>query len=60
LNLVGDTYYLGVDLAHGDLSLYYDKLDRALDFVVAGVDGSRGRADLRAKFQIKEVILKEN
>jgi ABC-type Na+ transport system ATPase subunit NatA len=56
LNLVGDTYYLGVDLAHGDLSTYYDKFDRALDFVVTGVDGSKGRADLRAKFQIKEIF----
>jgi lipopolysaccharide transport system ATP-binding protein len=56
LNLVGDTYYLGVDVARGDLSTYYDKFDRALDFVVTGVDGSRGRADLMAKFQVKEIL----
>jgi lipopolysaccharide transport system ATP-binding protein len=53
LNLVADTYHLGVDLARYDLTSYFDRIDRALDFVVAGRDGARGIADLKASFTIR-------
>lgn len=52
LNLVGGTYHLGVDLARQDLSSYYDRIDRVMDFVVTGEDGSRGIANLKANFQV--------
>ena len=57
LNLVADTYHLGVDLARHDLSSYYDRLDRALDFVVTGGDGARGIADLEANFAVTVPII---
>jgi hypothetical protein len=34
------------------LSYYYDRLERALDFVVTGGNGARGVADLQAKFEV--------
>jgi ABC-type polysaccharide/polyol phosphate transport system ATPase subunit len=52
VNLTGGTYHLGVDLATQDLSYYYDRLERALDFVVTGGNGARGVADLQAKFEV--------
>lgn len=55
LNLAAGTYQLGVDLAHADLSRYYDRLDRALDFVVTSDDGARGVANLHADFQVVKV-----
>jgi hypothetical protein len=54
LNLVADTYHLGVDLARHDLTSYFDKLDRVLDFVVTGGDGARGIANLQASFTIRD------
>jgi len=45
-------YYLGLNLAYNDLSRYYDRIDRALDFVVVGSDGARGVADLKADFKL--------
>ena len=55
LNLVTDTYHLGVDLARHDLTTYFDKIDRALDFVVTGRDGARGIADLKASFAVRDI-----
>jgi len=52
LNLVSGTYQLGVDLAYADLSCYYDRMVRAVDFVVVGRDGARGVADLGARFGV--------
>lgn len=52
INLVEGMYYLGLNLAYSDLSRYYDRIDRALDFFVVGGDGARGVADLRAQFKV--------
>lgn len=56
LNHLVGMYYLGVDLAYCDLSYYYDRMVRALDFVVTGGDGSGGVANLKASFSVVEVI----
>lgn len=53
-NLTGGTYQLGVDLAYSDLSRYYDRIDRALDFVIIG-DGTRGVANLNVNFRVKDI-----
>ena len=55
MNLVGGTYQLGVDLAYADLSCYYDRMVRAVDFVVVGKNGSRGVADLQAAFNVNHI-----
>ncbi len=55
LNLVAGTYYLGVNIAYNDLTRYYDRLDRALDFVVTGGNGSRGIANLKAVFNVAQI-----
>jgi lipopolysaccharide transport system ATP-binding protein len=55
LNLVNGIYQLGVDLAYHDLSRYYDRLDRALDFVITGGSGARGYADLEASVEVNEL-----
>jgi len=55
LNLVAGIYYLGVDLAYHDLSYYYDRLIRAVDFVVEGGDGALGSAALEAQFFVYEM-----
>lgn len=52
LNLVSGAYQLGLDLAYADLSCYYDRMVRAVDFVVTGCDGARGVADLGARFDV--------
>ncbi len=58
LNLSAGAYHLGVNLAYKDLSKYYDRIDRGLDFVVTSSNGSRGFADLHSGFFVKEI--KEN
>ncbi len=55
LNLVSGNYSIGVDLAYADLSRYYDRLVRAMDFVVTGGNGSRGIANLEARIDIVEI-----
>ncbi len=52
LNLAPGTYRLGVNIAYQDLSKYYDRIDRALDFVVTSHSGSRGITDLQAEFYL--------
>lgn len=54
LNLVAGTYQLGVNMAYQDLTRYYDRMDRALDFVVSGGNGARGVANLEAQLEILE------
>lgn len=49
LNLVGGTYFLGVNMASASLSHYYDRIDRAVDFVVTGGKGAQGVANLQAE-----------
>jgi lipopolysaccharide transport system ATP-binding protein len=56
VNLAQGTYHLGVNLAYQDLSKYYDRNDRAMDFVVSSRNGSRGVADLNARFEVVEVL----
>jgi hypothetical protein len=58
LNLIEGTYHLGTDLAYSDLSCYYDRIDRAVDFVVTTTDGSRGIANLQCTFRVLEPELK--
>jgi hypothetical protein len=55
LNLTPGTYYMGTNIAYDDLTRYYDRLDRALDFVVSSERGSRGIADLQAEFQVSNI-----
>jgi ABC-type polysaccharide/polyol phosphate transport system ATPase subunit len=55
LNLAAGIYYLGVNLAYNDLTRYYDRIDRALDFVVHGGNGARGFANLDAAFRVAQV-----
>jgi lipopolysaccharide transport system ATP-binding protein len=57
LNLIQGTYYLGTDLAYSDLSCYYDRMDRAVDFVVTQADGARGIADLQCSFNVLEQVV---
>jgi hypothetical protein len=45
---------LGVNLAYADLSKYYDRNDRVLDFVITARNGARGVADLDARFSVLE------
>jgi lipopolysaccharide transport system ATP-binding protein len=52
LNLIEGTYHLGTDLAYSDLSCYYDRIDRAVDFVISSADGARGIADLKCSFRV--------
>ncbi len=60
LNLAPGTYQLGVNLAYRDLSRYYDRIDRALDFVMTSPSGSRGISDLEAKFEIGDIDIYKN
>jgi lipopolysaccharide transport system ATP-binding protein len=55
LNLIDGTYHLGVDLAYTDLSMYYDRLIRAMDFVVRNKSGAQGIAELNAAFAVAKV-----
>jgi ABC-type polysaccharide/polyol phosphate transport system ATPase subunit len=55
LNLAAGIYYLGVNLAYSDLTRYYDRIDRVLDFVIKGGNGARGFANLNASFQVAQV-----
>jgi len=57
LNLVAGTYQLGLNMAYADLTRYYDRIDRALDFVVTGASGARGVADLKAGFSFEPAQL---
>jgi hypothetical protein len=51
LNLAPGTYQVGVNIAYHDLSRYYDRIDRAFDFVMTSPNGSRGIADLQARIE---------
>lgn len=56
LNLAQGTYELGINLAYADLSRYYDRNDRVMDFVISGRNGARGIADLDAGFQVIDIV----
>ena len=53
--LEGD-YELGVDVASEDLSCYYDRLERAVDFWVKSGDGARGLVDMSAEVDLHKVV----
>ncbi|MCB0207877.1 MAG: ABC transporter ATP-binding protein [Anaerolineae bacterium] len=53
--LLEGSYELGVDVAAGDLSTYYDRLERALGFWVKSSGGAKGLANLEAKVAFKEL-----
>ena len=55
LNLAAGIYHLGVNLAYNDLTKYYDRLDRALDFVIKGGNGARGFANLEGDFRVAKI-----
>ena len=55
LNLVEGIYQLGVNIAYNDLSRYYDRIDRAQDFVITDTKGGRGIADLQADFSVTNI-----
>ena len=54
LNLAQGTYELGINLAYADLTRYYDRNDRVMDFVVSARRGARGVADLDASFSVAQ------
>ncbi len=60
LNLASGTYHLGINLAYEDLSKYYDRSDRLLDFVVSSRHGAKGISDLNARFSCKELLGEES
>jgi lipopolysaccharide transport system ATP-binding protein len=53
--LLEGAYELGVDVAAGDLSVYYDRLERAMGFWVKSSNGAQGLANLKAKVAFKEL-----
>lgn len=55
LNLLSGTYQIGANIASSELSHYYDRIDRALDFVVENVDGSQGIANMETCFDVLNV-----
>jgi lipopolysaccharide transport system ATP-binding protein len=55
LNLLAGIYHLGINIASHDLSVWHDRLDRAIDFVVSGGNGAFGIAELSASFQVVDI-----
>lgn len=55
LPLLDGEFELGVDVAAGDFSHYYDRLERALSFWVQGGKGAQGLIDLNAQIEIHRV-----
>lgn len=50
--LLDGEYELGVDIASSNFSHFYDSLERALGFSVAGSDGAKGLVNLGAGFSV--------
>lgn len=59
LPLLDGNYELGVDIASADLSHYYDRMERALNFWIKSTNGAQGIVDLGAKVAVNKVIAKE-
>jgi lipopolysaccharide transport system ATP-binding protein len=55
LPLLDGEYDLGVDIASTDASHYYDRLERALGFVVQSSSGAQGLVDLGAEFRLEKL-----
>jgi len=53
-HLLPGKYYLGADLAWGDLSGYYDRLEYGVPFDVVGNGAARGIVDLHAALRVSE------
>lgn len=59
LPLLDGAYELGVDAAAGDLSHYYDRLERAMTFMIAGASPAQGIVDLQAKVTFHPIVARE-
>lgn len=59
LPLASGLYEFGVDVAAPDLSMYYDRMERALAFNIIGQESMRGIADLRAQILFPEFNAEE-
>lgn len=57
LPLLDGHYELGVDIAASDLSHFYDRMERALNFWVKGDNGAKGLVDLRAKVAFRRGVM---
>jgi hypothetical protein len=55
LPLLEGQYDLGADIASPDLRYYYDRVERAMGFVVRNKKGAKGLADLDARFSIQPI-----
>lgn len=55
--LLEGEYEFGVDVGAYDLSHYYDRIERAMGFVVRGTNGAQGLADLHTKISLQKVNL---
>jgi hypothetical protein len=53
LPLLDGTYEIGVDVSAADLSHYYDRVERGLNFAIRNADGARGLVDLGASVKIQ-------
>ena len=56
LNLLPGIFHLGIKIASPDLSVWYDRVERAIDFVISGGNGAYGIADLNASFQVANIV----
>jgi lipopolysaccharide transport system ATP-binding protein len=54
--LLENEYQLGVDVSASDYSVYYDRLERATNFMVEGSDGAQGLVDLGARITINKIV----
>jgi ABC-type polysaccharide/polyol phosphate transport system ATPase subunit len=55
-HLLPGQYFLGGDLARGDLTGYYDRSDPGLTFEVINDGGAKGLSDLEAELSIQSVL----
>ncbi|HEX7976734.1 MAG TPA: ABC transporter ATP-binding protein [Anaerolineales bacterium] len=56
LPLLDGNYEIGVDIASADLSHYYDRMERALNFWIKSTNGAQGVVDLGAKVAVNKVV----
>ncbi|MFN2126435.1 MAG: ABC transporter ATP-binding protein [Anaerolineales bacterium] len=55
LSLVKGVYHLGINVAANDLSRYFDRNDRMVDFVVSDTSEAQGIANLKGSFRVLKV-----
>jgi lipopolysaccharide transport system ATP-binding protein len=56
LPLLENEYQLGVDVSPSDFSVYYDRLERATNFIIEGNEGAKGLVDLGARITIHKIV----